>query len=36
MPQKRTDAGGELSLPGFWNTVKTLAQVVPVDYFLPG
>ncbi|MCD4684327.1 MAG: oxidoreductase [Anaerolineae bacterium] len=27
---------GELTLPRFWNTVKTLAQVVPVDYFLPG
>lgn len=37
LPQKRTDVPeGELRLPGFWNTVKTLAQVVPVDYFLPG
>lgn len=37
VPQKRTDVPeGELRLPGFWNTVKTLAQVVPVDYFLPG
>ncbi|MCZ2096032.1 MAG: oxidoreductase [Chloroflexota bacterium] len=27
---------GSLALPAFWNTVKTLAQVVPVDYFLPG
>lgn len=27
---------GELELPGFWRTVKTLVQVVPVDYFLPG
>lgn len=27
---------GTLTLPGFWNTVKTLTQVVPVDYFLPG
>lgn len=37
LPQKRTDvAEGELRLPRFWNTVKTLAQVVPVDYFLPG
>ena len=37
VPQKRTDVPeGELELPGFWNTVKTLAQVVPVDYFLPG
>lgn len=37
LPQKRTDVPeGELRLPGFWNTVKTLAQVVPVDYYLPG
>ncbi|MCB9450225.1 MAG: oxidoreductase [Anaerolineaceae bacterium] len=27
---------GELTLPAFWNTVKTLDQVVPVDYYLPG
>ena len=27
---------GELELPAFWNTVKSLAQVVPVDYYLPG
>jgi F420-non-reducing hydrogenase small subunit len=27
---------GDLVLPRFWNTVKTLQQVVPVDYFLPG
>ncbi len=37
LPQKRTEVPeGELTLPIFWNTVKTLAQVVPVDYFLPG
>jgi F420-non-reducing hydrogenase small subunit len=37
IPQKLTEVPeGELTLPGFWNTVKTLAQVVPVDYFLPG
>lgn len=37
VPQKRTDVPeGELTLPNFWNTVKTLAQVVPVDYYLPG
>jgi F420-non-reducing hydrogenase small subunit len=37
VPQKHTEIPeGELELPGFWNTVKTLAQVVPVDYFLPG
>lgn len=36
-PQRRTDvAEGELELPAFWNTVKALAQVVPVDYYLPG
>ena len=27
---------GELTLPAFWNTVRTLDQVVPVDYYLPG
>jgi F420-non-reducing hydrogenase small subunit len=27
---------GELELPVFWNTVKTLDQVVPVEYYLPG
>ena len=27
---------GELSLPSFYNTVKSLDQVVPVDYYLPG
>jgi len=37
LPQQHTDVPeGELRLPAFWNTVKTLAQVVPVDYFLPG
>jgi len=37
VPEKHTEIPeGELELPGFWNTVKTLAQVVPVDYFLPG
>jgi F420-non-reducing hydrogenase small subunit len=37
VPQKHVEVPeGELELPGFWNTVKTLAQVVPVDYFLPG
>ncbi len=36
-PQKYTEVPeGELSLPEFWDTVKTLAQVVPVEYFLPG
>jgi len=27
---------GELSIPTFYNTVKSLAQTVPVDYFIPG
>jgi F420-non-reducing hydrogenase small subunit len=37
VPQKYTEVPeGELTLPAFWDTVKTLAQVVPVDYFLPG
>ncbi len=27
---------GELTLPYFYDTVKTLGQTVPVDYFLPG
>ena len=27
---------GELTLPKFYNTVKTLDQTVPVDYYLPG
>lgn len=36
-PQMRTTVPeGELTLPEFWNTVKTLDQVVPVDYYLPG
>lgn len=29
-------AEGELTLPAFWDTVKTLDQVVEVDYYLPG
>lgn len=29
-------AEGETELPAFFNTVKTLAQTVPVDYFVPG
>ena len=37
LPQKYSEVPeGELSLPEFWDTVKTLAQVVPVDYYLPG
>jgi F420-non-reducing hydrogenase small subunit len=27
---------GSLFLPAFWNTVKTLAQVIEVEYFIPG
>ncbi|GAB4535069.1 MAG: F420-non-reducing hydrogenase subunit G [Anaerolineae bacterium] len=27
---------GDLTLPAFYNTVKSLDQVVPVDYYLPG
>ena len=27
---------GELTLPAFYNTVKSLDQVVPVDYYIPG
>ena len=27
---------GELDIPVFYNTVKSLDQVVPVDYYLPG
>jgi F420-non-reducing hydrogenase small subunit len=31
-----TTPEGELTLPEFYNTVKTLAQTVPVEYFIPG
>ena len=36
-PQEKTaiDAG-ELTLPEFYDTVKTLDQTIPVDYYLPG
>ncbi len=27
---------GKLTLPKSWDTVKTLGQVIPVDYYLPG
>ena len=27
---------GDLTLPEFYDTVKTLAQAIPVDYYLPG
>jgi len=37
LPQTRTEvAEGTLELPAFFDTVKTLAQVVDVDYFVPG
>jgi F420-non-reducing hydrogenase small subunit len=37
IPQEKvkTDVG-ELTLPEFYDTVKTLAQTIPVDYYLPG
>ncbi|MEP0813830.1 MAG: oxidoreductase [bacterium] len=36
-PQTETAvAEGKLHLPEFYTTVRTLADVVPVDYFLPG
>lgn len=37
LPQILTNVNeGLLELPEFYDTVKTLAQVVPVEYFLPG
>jgi len=37
LPQTRfADNGRELTLPRFFDTVRTLDQVVPVDYYLPG
>jgi len=37
LPQLRTEVPeGTLELPGFWNTVRALDQVVHVDYYLPG
>ncbi len=37
VPQTTTAAPeGELELPLFYDTVKTLADVVPVEYFVPG
>ena len=36
-PQERTAFDtDELTLPEFFDTVKTLDQVIPVDYYLPG
>jgi F420-non-reducing hydrogenase small subunit len=37
LPQLKTKVKeGELELPELFDTVKTLAQVVPVEYFVPG
>ena len=37
VPQVRYEEDGrELSLPGFYDTVRALDHVVPVDYYLPG
>jgi F420-non-reducing hydrogenase small subunit len=37
LPQTKTQvAEGELTLPELFESVKTLAQVVPVEYFVPG
>jgi F420-non-reducing hydrogenase small subunit len=36
-PQPKSEAAeGELTIPEFYNTVKTLNQVVDVDYYMPG
>jgi F420-non-reducing hydrogenase small subunit len=36
-PQPKTQMPeGEIDIPEFWNTVKTLDQVVDVDYYIPG
>ncbi len=37
IPQEKTVVDGkELTLPEFYDTVKTLDQTIPVDYYLPG
>ena len=37
LPQTSTlESGKELTLPAFHNTVKTLNQVIDVDYYIPG
>ena len=37
IPQEKTTVDvGELTLPEFYDTVKTLDQTIPVDYYLPG
>lgn len=36
-PQPETEVPeGKLTLPNFWNTVRSLDQIVPVEYYLPG
>lgn len=35
-PQTSSQVGGDSALPEFYDTVCTLAQVVDVDYFVPG
>ncbi len=34
--EKSVTDGHELELPAFYDTVKTLDQTIPVDYYLPG
>ena len=37
VPQESTTVGGNnLTLPDFWDSVKSLDQVIDVDYYLPG
>jgi len=37
LPGEKTDVPeGKLTLPSMWDTVKTLDQVIEVDYYLPG
>jgi len=37
IPSEKTNIGDiELTLPEFYDTVKTLDQTIPVDYYLPG
>jgi F420-non-reducing hydrogenase small subunit len=37
IPREKTDVSeGTLTLPRLWDTVKTLDQVIKVDYYLPG
>jgi F420-non-reducing hydrogenase small subunit len=37
MPVTNTDMPeGEITIPGFWNTVHTLNDVADVDYYIPG